>query len=230
MEDIKKNLAVIRNRIAEAATRAGRNPQEIKLIAVSKKMSREKIQAAADCGQIYFGENYLQEAKEKIVHLPPALSWHFIGHLQVNKAKTVAELFQMVETVDSLKLATVLDRHAARLGRTLAILVEVKIGGEQQKSGVLPHEAAELLGTLERLRNLRIDGLMAMPPFSADPEETRPYFRKLRRLSQELAQKKLLGRQGRFELSMGMSNDFEVAIEEGATIVRVGSAIFGART
>ena len=230
MDTIRKNLAAINTRLVNAAKRAGRDPRKIKLVAVSKKIDRERIQAAVDCGQIYFGENYIQEARDKIPTFAKNLSWHFIGHLQSNKARFAAELFDVVETIDNLKLATVLDRHLADLQKTLSVLIQVKINGEQQKSGIPLAETEKLISEINRLPMLQVRGLMAMPPFCTDPESVRPYFRQLRQTAEELTAKKLFAPQTRPELSMGMSGDFEVAIEEGATIIRIGTAIFGPRT
>ncbi|MFU8818253.1 MAG: YggS family pyridoxal phosphate-dependent enzyme [Desulfurivibrio sp.] len=231
MGEIEENLAAVRARIAAAAERAGRDPATVRLVAVSKRVPAERLRQAIAAGQRLFGENYLQEAQEKIAEFDPAgeLAWHFIGHLQSNKAKVAAESFSMVETVDRLKLATLLDRHAAAAGRILSVLVQVNVGGERQKSGVTPEQTAELLREMARLPALRVAGLMTMPPWSAEAEESRPHFRRLRQLAEELAGRGLLGRHGAVELSMGMSGDFEVAVEEGATLVRVGTAIFGPR-
>lgn len=229
MDTIKENLATINARLVHAAKRAGRDPREIKLVAVSKKIGRDRIQAAIDCGQLSFGENYIQEARDKIPTLAKNLSWHFIGHLQSNKARFAAELFDVIETVDSLKLATALNKHLTDLRKNLSILIQINIGGEHQKSGVPPAEAEKLLRVINRLPMLQVTGLMAMPPFFSDPESVRPYFRQLRQTAEELTVKKLFGPYSRPELSMGMSGDFEVAIEEGATIIRIGTAIFGPR-
>lgn len=223
------NLQVIRQKIAEAAERSGRNPDDIRLLAVSKRHGPDKVRKAFQCGQVLFGENYLQEARDKIARLDPSISWHFIGHLQSNKAKTAVELFQMVETVDRLKIAQALDNHAAALGRCLDILVQVNIGHEKQKSGVEPQHAGQLIQDVGRLRHLRVRGLMAMPPYAASPEESRPYFKALKTLSMQFAAQGLLSQNSPVELSMGMSGDFIVAVEEGATLVRVGTALFGER-
>ena len=232
MGTIADNLAAVRERIAATARKAGRDPNAVRLVAVSKRVSEERLRQAVAAGQRLFGENYLQEAQEKIAALDPAgeLNWHFIGHLQSNKAKAAAENFSMVETVDRLKLATLLDRHAAAAGRIVSVLVQVNVGGESQKSGVAPERTAELLQAMERLPALRVMGLMTMPPWSEEAESSRPHFRRLRQLAEELAARGLLGRHGKVELSMGMSGDFEVAVEEGATLVRVGTAIFGPRS
>ncbi|MCI5150965.1 MAG: YggS family pyridoxal phosphate-dependent enzyme, partial [Candidatus Electrothrix sp. MAN1_4] len=171
----------------------------------------------------------LQDAEAKISQLPSSLRWHFIGHLQSNKAKMAVELFQMIETVDRLKIAQALDRHAAAFTKKLDILVQVNVGREPQKSGVLPEDAPELLQALQPLTNLRVRGLMTMPPYGRDPEESRLFFKSLKKLSLELAAKDNFYDNAAVELSMGMSGDFTVAIEEGATLVRVGTAIFGKR-
>jgi PLP dependent protein len=226
---ISENLARIRERMAAAARRAGRDPAAVRLVAVSKKVSPEVIQAAVESGQLLFGENYLQEARAKMAQLPSELRWHFIGHLQSNKVALAAELFDMIETVDRLKLAQALEKHLAGLQRKLPILIQVNVGGEPQKAGILPGEAEELLHSLADFTHLEVNGLMTMPPFFDNPEAVRPFFRELRQLSEKLAGKGLLGRNGPVELSMGMSGDFEVAIEEGATMVRVGTALFGER-
>ena len=226
---IVDSLAQIRERMAAAARRAGRDPGSVRLVAVSKRVPVERISEAVAAGQLLFGENYLQEAEEKIGQLPPSAQWHFIGHLQSNKAKAAAELFAMIETVDRLKLARALDKHAAEANRLLPVLVQVNVGREEQKAGALPEAAEALLREMAVLPNLQVRGLMTMPPFFDAPETVRPFFRALRCLSEKLASKGLLGIHGPVELSMGMSGDFEVAIEEGATLVRVGTALFGPR-
>jgi pyridoxal phosphate enzyme (YggS family) len=228
-DSIRTNLAAVQERIARAARRAGRDPRDITLVAVSKNVAPSKIETAITCGHMHFGENYLQEARQKIATLPDTLVWHFIGHLQSNKAKAAAELFQSIQSIDNLKLATAVNRQLSILEKSMPVLVQVNMSGEPQKSGVPPAEIEVLLESMNTLQNLRITGLMTMPPFSADPETTRPYFRRLRELADLLVHRHLLGRHGRVELSMGMSGDFEIAIEEGATIVRIGSAIFGSR-
>ncbi len=222
-------LQVIRQQIAEAAVQSGRNPDDIRLLAVSKRHGPEKIQEAFQCGQVLFGENYLQEARNKIARLDPAISWHFIGHLQSNKAKTAVGLFQMVETVDRLKIAQALNNHAAEFGRCLDILVQVNIGHEKQKSGVKPQDAGQLIREVGKLKHLRVRGLMTMPPHTASPEESRPYFKALKTMSVQFTAQGLFSQNLPVELSMGMSGDFIVAVEEGATLVRVGTAIFGDR-
>ncbi|MFO7761200.1 MAG: YggS family pyridoxal phosphate-dependent enzyme [Thermodesulfobacteriota bacterium] len=231
MENIQKNLRSIQQRINKAAERSGHDPGSIRLVAVSKRHDSEAVQRALEAGQLVFGENYLQEAREKIEKIgpEPGLKWHFIGHLQSNKAKQAALLFDMIETVDRLKLAKALDRYAGEAGRKLSILVQINIGGEEQKAGVSPQEAEQLISNISEYPNLRIQGLMTMPPWRSDPEEVRPWFRKLRLMAEDFRSKGCLAEKDKLELSMGMSHDFETAIEEGATLVRVGTAIFGPR-
>jgi len=226
---ISDNLRQIKANIATAANKAGRDPQTVKLVAVSKYVPIERLQEAVDAGQRLFGENYLQEAAEKIERLKGDISWHFIGHLQSNKAKQAASLFPMVETVDRLKIARALDNQASQLGKELSILIQVNVGREAQKSGVLPEEAPKLLRAIQAETNLKVCGLMTMPPFFDAPEKSRPFFRQLKELADQLACKRLFTDNSHVELSMGMSGDYEVAIEEGATIVRVGTALFGSR-
>lgn len=223
------NLTRILNTIAQTARNAGRNPKKIKLVAVSKWMDIKQIQQAIDCGQILFGENYLQEASGKIQHFPRTINWHFTGHLQSNKAKQAAELFDVVETVDRLSVAQALDKHAKLLKKELSVLVQVNTGREKQKSGILPEETEHLLRLIAKETNLRILGLMTLPPFFSDPEKSRPYFKELKNLAELLAAQDLFTDNNNVELSMGMSGDYPVAIQEGATIVRVGTALFGAR-
>ncbi len=229
MTNIRENLAEIRRRIAAAAQRVKRDPAEVSLVAVSKKKPLADIMAAHGAGQNIFGENYLQDAGEKIKQCREKLCWHFIGHVQSNKARQVAEFFDIVETVDRLKLAKALNKYAGRFQRSLDVLVQVNIGRELQKSGVLPENAPELLDSINTLPNLRLKGIMVMPPYCVNPEESRPYFRKARELTTDLKDRGFFADLKVIELSMGMSGDFEVAIEEGATLVRVGTALFGAR-
>ena len=227
---LSENYGRIIATMARAAERAGRDPQTVRLVAISKQVPIKLIREAIDCGQTVFGENYLQEATGKITQLPDTLCWHYTGHLQSNKARQAAELFDVIETVDSLKLALALDRHARALNRQLSVLIQVNIGREPQKSGVLPEETAALAGSIKKETGLRLAGLMTLPPYSDGPERSRPYFRRLRELAGQMAAHNLFADNTRVELSMGMSDDYPVAIEEGATIVRVGTALFGART
>ena len=197
-------------------------------MAVSKKKDAGLVRAAIDAGQTVFGENYMQEARQKVEEIGPDIArWHFIGHLQSNKAKYAARLFDTVETVDDIGLARELDRRAKAAGRTLDVLVQVNVGRELQKSGADVEKTEALLREMAPLEALRVRGLMTMPPL-LPPEEVRPYFRNLRGLRDRLREQETPGI-GLDDLSMGMTGDFEVAIEEGATIVRIGTAIFGPR-
>ena len=223
------NLHQIRATIARSAEKVGRKPEEVSLVAVSKTVRPEFIQEAIKCGQLLFGENYLQEAAGKIPYFPPETNWHFIGHLQSNKAKQAVELFQVIETVDRWKIAKALNHHAQQLNKTLSILIQVNLGREQQKSGIPPEDLERLLRQIAQETSLRVLGLMTMPPFFSIPEQGRLYFRELKKLSLQLADKNLFADNTNVALSMGMSNDYPIAIEEGATIVRVGTALFGAR-
>ncbi|GAB4229235.1 MAG: YggS family pyridoxal phosphate-dependent enzyme [Acidobacteriota bacterium] len=228
MEQLGKNLERVRARIADAAARARRSPDDVRLVAVSKTFPPAMIRAAAEFGQRCFGENRVQEAREKIHQLEDLdLEWHLVGHLQSNKAKTAVELFDVIQSVDGSKLAARLDRYARETGFRLPVLIEVNVGEEPQKAGVVPAAVEPLVRSVLAFPNLELRGLMAIPPFLEDPEGVRPYFRKLRELRDELEQRLEVWLP---DLSMGMSSDFEVAVEEGATIVRVGTAIFGERS
>jgi pyridoxal phosphate enzyme (YggS family) len=229
---IAENIFATRERIAAAAKRAGRRPEEIALMAVSKTHPPERIREAYAAGLRLFGENRVQEFAGKAGALTDLAEaeWHMIGHLQTNKALKAAELFRAVDSVDSVKLAEKLDSAARSLGKKLSVLVEINVGGETAKSGVAPdsRELEELLLAAPRFEALQFLGLMTVPPFTDDPEGARPYFRKLRKLRNVVAARKLPAIEMAV-LSMGMSHDFEVAIEEGSTCVRVGTAIFGER-
>ena len=228
---LRARIAAINARIATACQRRGRASDAVTLVAVSKTVSVEKIRAAIDAGIGVLGENRVQEAETKIASLRDEVqsnrvAWHFIGHLQSNKARRAAELFDTVHSVDSLKLAERLDRAAGELNRRLPVFLEVNLGGESSKSGL---SAATVLKTVERVaefEHIDLIGLMAVPPYLENPDEVRPFFNRLARLRDE-AQAISPGCR---ELSMGMSHDFEVAIEEGATFVRIGTAIFGSRS
>ena len=231
---IQDNLAAITKRISAAAHRAKRSPADITLVAVSKRIPGEKILQAIEFGHYTFGENYIQEALDKIPPIKKCqaekkISFHFIGKLQSNKARKAAELFDVIETIDSIKLAKSLEKHLTSLNKSLTVYLQVNIGREEQKSGVLPEDCEQLLQELSQFQHLKIAGLMTMPPYSINPEDVRPYFRELRQLSEKMTTQGLLGLHGPVELSMGMSGDFETAIEEGATVVRIGTAIFGSR-
>jgi hypothetical protein len=229
---IADNVARIRERIATAAARVGRKPEEITLMGVSKTVEPERIRQAYEAGIRVFGENRVQEFAEKSDALKDLkdAEWHLIGHLQSNKAKKAAEIFHAVDSVDSLRLAEKLNQAAQQAGKTLHVLIEIKVGTEEAKTGipVASPELDELLHGAAQLDHLQIRGLMAIPPHTEDPAGARPYFRLLRDLRDQIAGRKL-PRIRMDVLSMGMSHDFEVAIEEGSTCVRVGTAIFGER-
>jgi hypothetical protein len=226
--DIKDNIARVWERMAVACARCGRRPEEVKLIAVSKMVSAERIRQAYDAGLRDFGENRVQEAQEKRPALAGLdITWHLIGHLQTNKVKPARELFQWVHSIDSFRLAEKLDRVPGG-AQPLPVLLEVNLGAEPTKFGAGAAEVGRLAEQISRLSTLELRGLMVIPPYLENPEDVRPFFRRLRELSQAIESRHLPGASMR-ELSMGMSHDFEVAIEEGATMVRVGTAIFGPR-
>jgi hypothetical protein len=227
---IKENVARVQERVAAASRRSGRGPEDVKLVAISKTFPPESVRAAYEAGLRDFGENRVQEAKAKRPALSDlSITWHLVGHLQTNKAKTARELFHWVHSVDSFRLAQKLDQTAVPGGGRLPLLLEVNLGGEESKAGVGESEIIQLAEEISPLSTLEVRGLMVIPPFFDDPEQVRPYFRRLRELAQEIDAKNIANMCMQ-ELSMGMSHDFEVAIEEGATIIRVGTAIFGARS
>lgn len=227
--DIALRLHGVREQIADAARRSGRLPDSVRLVAVSKTFPLTAIRAAADAGQIDFGENKVQEAQGKIESastLP--LRWHFLGHLQSNKARKAAALFDVIHSVDSVDLLRKLDAGAAERGRVIEVLIQVDLGNEATKFGAVPADVPAILDAASECRHARLAGLMTLPPAVANPDDARPYFAELRRLRDSYIAGGLPAGQ-LAELSMGMSHDFAVAIEEGATLVRVGSAIFGDR-
>lgn len=223
-------LGAVRARIAEAARRVGRDPGGIRLVAVSKGVPIGPMKAALEAGVRIFGESRLQEAVEKMAALGPheGVEWHFIGQLQRRKVKAIVGNFTLIHSVDSLELAEEIDRRAETAGLAQRVLIEINLGGEVSKAGLAPGDAAGAIRDMDRLPHLLIQGLMTIPPPASDPERTRPYFRELRQLAESIGRMGLT-RTRMDELSMGMSNDFEIAVEEGATFVRVGTAIFGAR-
>ncbi|HOG12965.1 MAG TPA: YggS family pyridoxal phosphate-dependent enzyme [Smithellaceae bacterium] len=227
-DEIKTNILNICERIAAAAIRAGRDPAGIRLMAVSKTVEPERIRQALDAGITLLGENYVQEAREKIPVVGRPAVWHMIGHLQTNKVKYVVNLFDWIHSVDRLELARELDKRAGQRSRRLNVLIEVNVSGEASKNGAAPGQVLELVRQISILPNVSVRGLMTMPPYSDDPENSRPCFIVLRQLRDEIVSAALPGI-SMDELSMGMTDDFEVAIEEGATIIRVGRAIFGER-
>jgi len=226
---IAENLRTIEEKIRDAAMRAGRKAGEIKLVAVSKTVGIEKIEEAINAGITLLGENRVQEAAKKIQDLKfkiqRSVEWHMVGHLQKNKAKLAVRLFDLIHSLDSLELAERLNQYAMQADKVQRVLVQVKLSEEETKHGIPVDQAVRLIEQVQSLEHLRIDGLMTLPPYFDDPEDVRQYFRRLREFRDDL--------QGRGyalpELSMGMSHDFEVAIEEGATMVRIGTAIFGKR-
>lgn len=225
---IAENLSRIKERMAEASIRSGREPSSVKLVGVTKTVDLDRIKEAVSAGLQILGENYVQEARDKIKELKDRVSWHFVGRLQTNKAKYAVKLFDMIQTVDSFRLAQELNRRAQPLGRTVPIIIQVNLASEVSKGGVEPSECLSLIRQVSMLENLQIRGLMTMPPFFDQPERARPYFAQLREMSQKIADAQVAGVEMN-ELSMGMSGDFEAAIQEGATLIRVGTAIFGER-
>ncbi len=223
---IAENLAALQQRMDQACDRAGRDPQSVTLVAVSKGHSVAAIREAHDAGLTVFGENKVQELKLKVGQCPPDIRWHFIGHLQTNKCREATFNSRFIQGVDSLRVAEALQLACEKLARTLPILLEVNVSGEATKYGFRPEEVLDLLMTLNDLDRLEIHGFMTMAPWTKEVEKTRPYFRQLKELQQEAEDR--LGAPLP-ELSMGMSGDFEIAIEEGATLVRLGTALFGPR-
>jgi pyridoxal phosphate enzyme (YggS family) len=228
MGTVADNLNAVRERIAKAAARVGRDPASITLVAVTKTVPVERIREAIEAGHQVFGENRVQEAQDKVQALGREVHWHLIGHLQRNKVRFVCQLFDLIHSVDSLPLAREIERRAAQHGIVMPILIQVNIGDETTKSGVALPEALPLVREVAALPHVAIRGLMCIPPALEDPEAVRPYFAQLRALAGQIAAARLPN-VAMTELSMGMSHDFEVAIQEGATMVRVGSAIFGPR-
>ncbi len=212
-------------RIERAARRAGRDRHEIKLVAVSTTVEVGRVREAIEAGVSILGENYVQEAQKKIEEIGHLVAWHFIGHLQSNKAKYAARLFDMIHSLDSIELAEELNRRAEKEGRTMKAMIEVNLSGEATKFGAEEARAFDIARRVLNLSHLSLVGLMTMPPYFDDPELSRPYFIQLRELKERMDKEGIPVK----ELSMGMSNDFEIAIEEGATFVRVGTAIFGER-
>lgn len=225
MRSIKENYLKVMESIQKAAERVGRDPAEIKLVAVSKTVEAVRVKEAIEAGVSILGENYVQEAQKKIEEIGKPVAWHFIGHLQSNKAKYAVRLFDMIHSIDSLPLAQELNRRAEQAGQVAKVMIEVNISGEATKFGTDEDLVFGIARGILNLGNLSLEGLMTMPPYFDSPEMSRPYYIKLRDLKEKMAKEGISLK----ELSMGMSNDFEVAIEEGATYVRVGTAIFGTR-
>lgn len=226
--DIIVNIANVHARIAAAARRVNRSPDSVKLLAVTKTVSPSAIEKAMEAGITDFGENYVQEAREKIPLLRKEVRWHMIGRLQTNKAKYAVNLFDYIHSVDRMDLAAELNKRLEKAGRNMKVLIEVNVSGEETKSGVPANQAIELVKSIASLKHLSVKGLMTMAPYSDNPENARLFFATLRNLKHDIIREGIEGI-AMEELSMGMTDDFEVAIEEGATIVRIGRAIFGER-
>jgi pyridoxal phosphate enzyme (YggS family) len=225
MSQIRENLLRVMERIEKAAQRVGRDPKEIRLVAVSKTVEAARVKEAIEAGVSILGENYVQEAQKKIEEIGKPVAWHFIGHLQSNKAKYAVRLFDMIHSIDSLTLAEELNRRAEQVGQVTKVMIEVNISGEATKFGTDEGLLFGIARGILNLGNLSLEGLMTMPPYFDSPEMSRPYYIKLRDLKEKMVKEGISLK----ELSMGMSNDFEIAVEEGATYVRVGTAIFGER-
>lgn len=225
---VEENIRRVREVVAEAAGRAGRSPAEVRLMAVTKKVDDDRIVAAVRAHVDIIGENYVQEARRKLETMGKTCEWHLIGRLQTNKAKYAVRLFDMIHSVDRIGLAAEIDRRAGEAGLVMKVLIEVSVAGEETKSGVPIADAVQLVRAVAPLPNLLVRGLMTMPPWFDDPEEARPCFRALRELRDRIEAERIPRVEMR-ELSMGMSGDYGVAVEEGATIVRVGRGIFGER-
>jgi PLP dependent protein len=225
MSGIRENLLRVTERVEKAAQNAGRNLKDIRLVAVSKTVETDRIREAIEAGVTILGENYVQEAQKKIEEIGKRVSWHFIGHLQSNKAKVAVRLFDAIHSVDSVTLAEELNRRAQQANQKIPVMIEVNLSGETTKFGTEEEKVTALAQGMLKLTHLSLQGLMTMPPYFDDPEMSRPYFVQLRELKERLVK----GGISLKDLSMGMSNDFEIAIQEGATYVRVGTAIFGAR-
>ena len=225
MSQIRENFQRVMERIEKAAQRVGRDPAEIKLVAVSKTVEAARVKEAIEAGVSILGENYVQEAQKKIEEIGKPVAWHFIGHLQSNKAKYAVRLFDMIHSIDSMTLAEELNRRAEQVGQVAKVMIEVNISGEATKFGTDEEKVFSTVRGILNLGHLSLEGLMTMPPYFDLPEMSRPYYTKLRELKERMVREGIPLK----ELSMGMSNDFEIAIEEGATYVRVGTAIFGER-
>ncbi len=225
---IAERLSAVKEEIRTAALDAGRNPDEVRLVAVSKTRPAADVAAAFQAGQIIFGENYVQEFRAKTAEVTKAVEWHFIGHLQSNKVRQIAGLVNVIHSLDRLSLAEEISRQWGKLSQSCDVLVQVNISGEVTKSGTTAADALQLVRDIAQLPNIRIKGLMTMPPFFDDPEAARPYFAGLRQLADLIAAENIPSVEMK-ELSMGMSGDFAAAIREGATLVRIGTAIFGER-
>lgn len=226
---IAENLTEIKARIAAAAARTGRSPDEVRIVAAAKSQGRHRIEEAIAAGIRIIGHNYLQEAEhETLAGIRDRVKLHMIGHLQRNKAGKAVDVFDMVETVDDVRLASVLNNRASQAGKVIEVMIQVNLAAEPQKSGIPEDQVEGMVEAVRSLEFLRLKGLMTMPPFFDDPDRARPYFARLRELRDKLISRAILSPEMK-ELSMGMTGDFEVAVEEGATLVRIGTALFGPR-
>ena len=226
METIKNNLEIINEKIKKAALKVNKNPEEIKLVAVTKTATIEQIEEVINAGVKIIGENRVQDAKEKYQILTAGIEWHLIGHLQTNKVKYAVEIFNCIHSVDSIKLAQEIDKRSKQFGKIMDVLVEVNVSGEENKYGIKPEEVKPFIKNISEFLRIKVRGLMTIAPIVKDKEEVRPYFRKLRELSKEIKSKNIENVKMDY-LSMGMTKDFEIAIEEGANMVRIGRGIFG---
>lgn len=226
-QGIKNNLKAIKNRIKSAAQRSNRSAKDITLLAVTKYVTLDDMRSAIDAGITVVGENKVQAAKNKFFQIGPVVGWHMIGHLQTNKARQAAAIFSMVQSVDSTRIADALDKESGHLNRKLEVLVEVNIGREESKFGISPEQTKQLVDYVKQKEHLSLRGLMVMAPYVENPELARPYFKTLNELFQEIKIEQNFGQKWD-TLSMGMTNDFEVAIEEGSTLVRIGTGLFSA--
>ena len=227
MIDIAENIKIIRENIRKVAEKIGKDPKDIIIVAATKTVEPERIEKAIECGIEIIGENRVQEARKKWEVLKNKVKWHMIGHLQTNKVKQALEIFELIHSVDSLKLAKEIQKRAEKMGKIQDILIQVNVSGEKTKFGISEDELIPLVKEVSKFENIRILGLMTIPPYSENPEDSRPYFRRLRELKEELSEK--FSNIDFKYLSMGMTNDYLVAIEEGANMVRLGTAIFGPR-
>ena len=228
MQSIRENILKVEEKVAAAAERSGRKREDVLLLAVSKTKPVEVIREAVDCGLTSLGENKVQEIMEKYEPMGPGVHWHLIGHLQTNKVKYIIDKVDMIHSVDSLRLAEEIDKRGTAKDIVMPVLIEVNMADEESKFGVMPEEVENLLRQLSQLEHISVKGLMTVAPFVEEPEENRVYFRKMRELLVDMNAKKI-DNITMDQLSMGMTGDYEVAIEEGATIVRVGTGIFGER-
>jgi pyridoxal phosphate enzyme (YggS family) len=226
IDDFEHRLEAVRAEMSAACERCGRNAEDVSLVAVSKKRPPESIDEAAGCGLCVFGENRVQEAKQKIPLCKDSIDWHMIGHLQTNKVRDAVALFEMIHSVDSLRLLEAINKESGEQGKVISVLLEVNVSGEGSKHGLAPDDVQSVIEAAAKLMHVDVLGLMTMPPFFDDLEDTRKFFRQLRELRDKLRETTGFPLD---ELSMGMSNDYPVAIEEGATMVRLGTILFGAR-